>query len=440
MSNRSPDIASNGTSIDRGDGRLRTLLKRVLKIGKRRARGKKKGSANRPALIALDQLAAQQAVTAPVRHPERVFLPTRPHVIIYDKGRLHGRMLRQIPLTDMQGRAPEITLARGVRILDAVRRGQAREPLAWWIGVGTALGFSRDGGFIAGDTDIDARVALDFTRAEEARTVMASIVDAFRKEGFKLAREAYWDRRPMQSAFIDTRNNGVVFDIYYFYSGLTENCLVNFNDQGYREKPAHLIENRVARPWPGHPDITVYVPHPVEDYNEWRFGPEWRIKKKNWELTEKDIKCIRPFPTGTVLTYGTFDIFHVGHARLLRRAAMLGDRLVVGVVSDELCRIKGKPIVTSETQRAEVIASLECVDHVFIQVEMDQKEKDIERFDAKRLVVGDDWQNHPRFEQVRGYRGVEIVYLPRTPEISSTLLRPHADATDRGRDDASASR
>jgi glycerol-3-phosphate cytidylyltransferase len=235
----------------------------------------------------------------------------------------------------------------------------------------------------------------------------------------------------MQSAFLDTRNNDVLFDIYYFYRGLAEGCYVNFNDAGYREKPAHLVDNRVSVNWPGHPDILVNIPHPADEYNAWRFGPEWRVRKRPAELTAIDKQCIRPLPYGTVLTYGTFDIFHVGHARLLRRASALGDRLVVGVVSDELCRIKGKPIFNSEAHRAEVIASSGYVDKVFIQVEMEQKERDIERFEAKRLVVGDDWKNHPRFERVRGYRDVELVYLPRTEGISSSMLRSSAGISDR---------
>ncbi|MCP4849379.1 MAG: adenylyltransferase/cytidyltransferase family protein [Verrucomicrobiaceae bacterium] len=125
----------------------------------------------------------------------------------------------------------------------------------------------------------------------------------------------------------------------------------------------------------------------------------------------------------TVLTYGTFDHFHWGHLNLLERARALGNRLVVGVVSDQVCSEKNRTFSTPCEERLAVIKALRCVDEAFVQLELDQKEKDIDRFSARYLVVGDDWKGHPRFEQVRGYHGVEIVYLERTPGISSTLIR-----------------
>jgi len=125
----------------------------------------------------------------------------------------------------------------------------------------------------------------------------------------------------------------------------------------------------------------------------------------------------------TVLTYGTFDHFHWGHLNLLERARSLGNRLVVGVVSDQVCNEKTRAFSTPCHERLAIIKALRCVDEAFVQLELDQKEKDIDRFSAKYLVVGDDWKGHPRFEQVRGYNGVEIVYLERTPDISSSLIR-----------------
>lgn len=292
----------------------------------------------------------------------------------------------------------------------------------WWIGQGTVLGLWRDGGFIKGDTDIDIRIGLDYRYPQEARDYMAYVIGAFEQEGFTLVREMYWDRRPTQTAFLDTLNNNLEFDIYYFYRNLTEGCYVSFNDIGYREKPAHLIENRRRVGWPAHPDIVVNVPYPIESYIEWRFGPEWRVPKRRSQYTSIDRRCLRRLPKGTVLTYGTFDIFHAGHARLLRRAAALGDKLVVGIVSDELCRINGGPIVNSDDRRAEVIAASGHVDAVFIQRDVDQMEKDIDRFAVRRLVVGDDCKNNPRFEQVRGYHGCELIYLPQTEWVPASIL------------------
>ena len=127
----------------------------------------------------------------------------------------------------------------------------------------------------------------------------------------------------------------------------------------------------------------------------------------------------------TVLTYGTFDLFHVGHLRLLERARALGNRLIVSVVSDELCRVKGKPTIATEEDRASIIRALSVVDEVFIQrmLDLDEKKRDIERYSANFLVVGDDWKDHPRFEYLRGHNGVEIVYFPRTVGISSTKIK-----------------
>jgi glycerol-3-phosphate cytidylyltransferase len=375
-------------------------------------------------------ISAADASHAPVRQPELVHLPAGPDVRVSNDSRLHVRRVKDFARASIEGRSPEITLRRGVALLERMRGYGAERLPMWWVGTGTTLGLWRDGGFIEGDTDIDVRIGLDYAYPEEARDYAAYVIDSFGKDGFKLVRETYWDRRPMQTAFLDTRNNDIIFDIYYFYRGLTEGCYVSFNNLGCREKPAHLVEHRTRVGWPGHADIIVTVPHPTEDYIAWRFGPEWRIRKRPSELTDIDNQCFRPLPHGAVLTYGTFDIFHVGHARLLRRASALGDRLIVGVVSDELCRLKGKPIVNSESHRAEVIASSGYVDKVFVQREMEQKEQDISRFEAKRLVVGDDWKDHPRFEKVRGYRGVELVYLPRTEGISSSTLRGTAGASD----------
>jgi len=227
----------------------------------------------------------------------------------------------------------------------------------------------------------------------------------------------------MQVAFYDQTNHHALLDIYFFYSGISEGHYVNVNHATLRRKPASFVENRRAMAWPGYQNLKVNVPWPVEDYLAWRFGPEWRTPKRSDELGPVDNACLEPHPRISVLTYGTWDLFHTGHLNLLQRARELGDHLVVGVVSDELCATKGKSPLQNEQQRAEPLRKLPFVSEVFIQRNLDQKEFDIERFGISHLVVGDDWLNHPRFEQVRGYRGVQLHYLPRTPGISSTQLR-----------------
>jgi glycerol-3-phosphate cytidylyltransferase len=121
----------------------------------------------------------------------------------------------------------------------------------------------------------------------------------------------------------------------------------------------------------------------------------------------------------TVITFGTFDVFHVGHLRVIERAASLGDRLVVGVSADALnLRKKGREPVFSESERLEIIAALRMVDEVFVEESLEQKREYIERYAADVLVMGDDWRGKfDEFEDI-----CEVVYLPRTPAISTTAL------------------
>ena len=121
----------------------------------------------------------------------------------------------------------------------------------------------------------------------------------------------------------------------------------------------------------------------------------------------------------TVITFGTFDVFHVGHLRVLERAASLGTRLVVGVSSDELnLRKKDREPVFSERERMAIIATLKPVDEVFLEESLEQKRDYIEMYDADVLVMGDDWKG--RFDELSD--ACEVVYLPRTPAISTTAL------------------
>ena len=121
----------------------------------------------------------------------------------------------------------------------------------------------------------------------------------------------------------------------------------------------------------------------------------------------------------TVVTFGTFDVFHVGHLRVLERAAALGERLVVGVSADALnLRKKGREPVFSQAERMEIVGALKVVDGVFVEESLELKRHYLLEHAADVLVMGDDWKG--RFDEFGDI--CEVVYLPRTPAISTTAL------------------
>ena len=117
-----------------------------------------------------------------------------------------------------------------------------------------------------------------------------------------------------------------------------------------------------------------------------------------------------------VITFGTFDVFHIGHLRILERAASFGSRLVVGVSTDQLnIEKKGRPPVYSQNERMEIVAALKCVDDTFFEESLEMKEQYIVDKSADFLVMGDDWRG--KFDQFDAL--CKVVYLPRTPSIST---------------------
>jgi choline-phosphate cytidylyltransferase/glycerol-3-phosphate cytidylyltransferase len=118
----------------------------------------------------------------------------------------------------------------------------------------------------------------------------------------------------------------------------------------------------------------------------------------------------------TVITYGTFDLFHIGHLRLLERAAALGDRLVVGVSTDEFNRGKNKYCIHTYEERTRIVNALKVVDKTFSEEDWDQKRSDIQKYDVDVFVMGDDWKG--KFDFLAEL--CEVVYLPRTPDVSTT--------------------
>lgn len=121
----------------------------------------------------------------------------------------------------------------------------------------------------------------------------------------------------------------------------------------------------------------------------------------------------------TILTYGTFDMFHIGHLNLLKRLSAMADRLVVGVSSDEFNELKGKKTLIPYAQRAAIVEGLKCVDQVFPEHNWEQKVDDIKKYEVTTFAMGDDWKG--KFDFLGEH--CKVVYLERTQNISTTELK-----------------
>ena len=122
-----------------------------------------------------------------------------------------------------------------------------------------------------------------------------------------------------------------------------------------------------------------------------------------------------------VITYGTFDLLHYGHINLLKRAKALGDYLIVAVSTDEFnWEKKHKKCYFSYDKRKALVEAVRYVDLVIPEESWDQKRADMHDFNVDVFCIGDDWKG--KFDYLKE-EGVEVVYLPRTPEISSTRIR-----------------
>ena len=121
-----------------------------------------------------------------------------------------------------------------------------------------------------------------------------------------------------------------------------------------------------------------------------------------------------------VITYGTYDLLHEGHINLLRRAKELGDYLIVGVTSDSFDRGRGKLNVCNNVlERIEAVRRTGYADEIVIEDYIGQKIDDIQRYDVDTFAIGSDWEG--KFDYLKEY--CEVIYLPRTEGISSTMLR-----------------
>jgi len=120
-----------------------------------------------------------------------------------------------------------------------------------------------------------------------------------------------------------------------------------------------------------------------------------------------------------VITYGTFDLFHIGHLNLLERLRAMGDHLTVAVSTDEFNRVKNKLCSMPYEDRARIVGALRCVDLVIPEQSWEQKVDDIRKYKIDLFGMGEDWRG--KFDYLREW--CEVVYLPRTEGISTTSLK-----------------
>ena len=122
-----------------------------------------------------------------------------------------------------------------------------------------------------------------------------------------------------------------------------------------------------------------------------------------------------------ILTYGTYDLLHYGHIRLLKRAKQRGDYLIVALSTDEFNQLKGKKAYHNYETRKEMLEAIRYVDLVIPEYDWDQKIEDVQTYKVDEVVMGSDWEGEPKFEVLRDY--CEVTYLDRTKGVSTTKIK-----------------
>ena len=293
----------------------------------------------------------------------------------------------------------------------------------YWLTDGTLLGYIREKNFIKHDMDTDIGLYFkDFSPA-----VLNKILDA----GFKIYHTFGY---PEDSFEIALTRGGIKTDLFFFYerkdgkvyhSAFLRNQRIDYSYTKFSLREIVFLGHKFSAP----DNIPRYVitkygtswATPVVKW-DWAYGPANHEKTNiviDPELQKQ--KFNQWFGTkrksGIVITYGTFDTLHYGHLELFRRAKDLGQKLIVAVSTDEFNAIKGKTSKFKYDQRVEWLRGIRWIDEIIPETSWDQKSKDIETYDVEKLVMGDDWAG--KFDNL----SCEVVYLPRTPEISSSLIK-----------------
>lgn len=317
---------------------------------------------------------------------------------------------------------------------------------------GTLLGWARNGGYLSHDYDIDLGYFV-----EE--------VDVLKIKSNLSRSNNFFDLALKGNLFKFKHINGVVIDLF---GHIREGGLYWHGSNLHRwyNSVFELVEADLC-------GASIFVPadhakYLEENYGNWEervvywnftFDTPNRVYNRNYatlfylagmvlnkfddrfsvtnalinlkEYFDIDLTNFLPNPTGkssvpstlggrkVAITFGTFDLLHIGHINILKQAKAYCDVLVVGVSTDKLTfEKKGRYPVSSQSDRLEILRSLSIVDQVFYEERLESKEEYIKKFGADVLVMGDDWKN--KFDSCRSF--CDVVYLPRTPSISTTEI------------------
>ena len=281
---------------------------------------------------------------------------------------------------------------------------------------GTLLGLVRDRAPIAFDDDIDLAVVLDANGPQEAAGAFLELCSKLNAAG--IAATLATPGTPILKL---PTIAGFDVDLFPAYGAADEFSI-------YPYAAATLAKSDIlplatcavsGLPIPAEPEKVL-----AQNYGAgWgtpdpRFVFPWKRQNRKFAKLLDALKEATNKPK-TVLTYGTFDLFHVGHVHLLRRLSELGDRLIVGCSTDEFNDIKGKKCIMPYEDREIILRACRYVDDVIPESSWDQKPGDIQRLDADIFAMGDDWAG--KFDDLGAY--CDVIYLPRTEGVSTTGLR-----------------